>query len=134
MRQRKCNSCEQWSNVDDWGFGCPACGHGNGHEVSYSEYPGTLVMPDIKPYKSMIDGSEITSRSRHRKHLREHDCFEIGNDTAALFKKPDLTLDPERKELIAAQIRELGHDGLKKALKRDIDFIRWNSRNLPKGD
>lgn len=43
------------------------------------------VMPDIKPYKSMIDGREITSRSRHREHLRAHGCIEIGNETKHLM-------------------------------------------------
>jgi hypothetical protein len=39
-----------------------------------------LVMPDIQPYKSMIDGSTITSRSIHRDHLRQHNCIEVGNE------------------------------------------------------
>lgn len=47
-----------------------------------------MVMPDIKPYKSMIDGSVITSRSRHREHLRAHGCIEIGNETKYLQPKP----------------------------------------------
>ena len=33
------------------------------------------IMPDIKPYKSMIDGHMVTSRSHHRTHLRDHDCI-----------------------------------------------------------
>lgn len=45
------------------------------------------VMPDIKPYKSMIDGKEITSRSHHREHLRAHGCVEIGNDSS-LYQRP----------------------------------------------
>ena len=47
-----------------------------------------LIMPDIKPYQSQIDGRLITSRSRHRDHLREHNCFEIGNETKYLQPKP----------------------------------------------
>jgi hypothetical protein len=47
-----------------------------------------MVYGDIKPYKSMIDGSEITSRSRHREHLRMHGCIEIGNETKYLQPKP----------------------------------------------
>lgn len=43
------------------------------------------VMPDIKPYQSMIDGREITSRSRHREHLRAHGCIEVGNETKHLM-------------------------------------------------
>lgn len=40
------------------------------------------IMGDIKPYQSMIDGSVITSRSRHREHLRAHGCIEVGNDSS----------------------------------------------------
>lgn len=38
------------------------------------------VMPDIKAYQSMVDGSIISSRSRHRDHLRQHNCIEVGNE------------------------------------------------------
>lgn len=39
-----------------------------------------MVMADIKPYQSVIDGSVINSRSRHREHLRQHGCIEVGNE------------------------------------------------------
>jgi hypothetical protein len=38
------------------------------------------VIPDIQPYKSMIDGRMITSRSEHRAHLRANGCIEVGNE------------------------------------------------------
>lgn len=38
------------------------------------------IMPDIHPYKSMITGELIGSRSSHRQHLREHSCIEVGNE------------------------------------------------------
>lgn len=38
------------------------------------------VMPDIVPYKSMIDGRMVTSRSEHRRHLKANGCEEVGND------------------------------------------------------
>lgn len=41
---------------------------------------GFYVMPDISPYQSMIDGRMIMSRSQHRKHLKEHNCIEVGNE------------------------------------------------------
>ena len=41
-----------------------------------------LIMPDIPEYTSMIDGTRITSRSRHREHLREHGMYEVGNDSS----------------------------------------------------
>ena len=44
------------------------------------ENRSALVMPDIQPYRSMIDGSLIGSRSKHRVHLRDHDCIEVGNE------------------------------------------------------
>jgi hypothetical protein len=50
------------------------------------------VQPDIQPYKSMVDGSMITSRSQHRRHLKANGCEEVGNDDPAKHirrKKPD---------------------------------------------
>lgn len=45
------------------------------------------INTDIKPYKSMIDGSMITSRAQHKAHLKQHGCFEIGNETETLIKQ-----------------------------------------------
>jgi hypothetical protein len=64
---------------------------GTGELVPAEEYvrPGEqahMVMPDIQPYQSMIDGTMITSRSQHRAHLRQHNCIEIGNETKHLKK------------------------------------------------
>lgn len=47
-----------------------------------------MVMGDIAPYQSQIDGSMITSRSQHRSHLRQHGCIEIGNETKFLTGRP----------------------------------------------
>lgn len=38
------------------------------------------VIEDIKPYKSMVTGEMITSRSEHRDHLKKHRLVEIGNE------------------------------------------------------
>ena len=46
-----------------------------------------FIMGDIKPYRSMIDGSIITSRSKHRAHLKSHGCIEVGNETKHLMDK-----------------------------------------------
>lgn len=53
-----------------------------GPSTSKSAY----VVPDIQPYQSMITGEMITSRSRHREHLAQHGCFEIGNEVDAAMK------------------------------------------------
>jgi hypothetical protein len=49
-----------------------------------------MVMPDIQPYRSMIDGQMITSRSKHREHLKANGCIEVGND----WKPPQRKVDP----------------------------------------
>ena len=41
---------------------------------------GPMIIRDIEPYQSMVDGSMITSRSHHRNHLREHGKIEVGNE------------------------------------------------------
>lgn len=53
------------------------------------------VLSDIQPYKSMIDGSMITSRSYHRDHLKAHGCIEVGNEKMET-----------RKQATTAQSRE----------------------------
>lgn len=63
------------------------------------EPAGPLIMKDIAPYRSMIDGSEITSRSKHREHLRQHRCVEVGNETRYLQPKP-LQSPPGLKETL----------------------------------
>lgn len=44
----------------------------------------SYVMTDIQPYKSMVTGEMITSRSQHREHLKKHHLIEIGNETKYL--------------------------------------------------
>ncbi len=51
------------------------------------------IIGDIAPYRSMVDGSIITSRSHHREHLRQHNCVEVGNDSS-LWKKPEPLKSP----------------------------------------
>ncbi len=56
-------------------------------EYAPPEPAAPMIMPDIQPYTSMIDGSTITSRSHHRTHLRAHGYIEIGNEK--LEPKPE---------------------------------------------
>ena len=76
---------------------------------------GPMVMPDIQPYKSMIDGSMITSRSVHRDHLRQHNCIEIGNE------KMETKLPPPkdtRREVMRAQLANMTHKDAQKILSQ----------------
>jgi hypothetical protein len=46
------------------------------------------VIPDIEPYKSMVTGERIRSRTHHREHLKEHGLVELGNEPIRK-KKPE---------------------------------------------
>ena len=65
------------------------------------------VIQDIKPYKSMVTGETISSRSAHREHLRRHKLVEIGNETEAHMKeaakKPEID-NSARKAQIAEML------------------------------
>ena len=54
------------------------------------------IMRDIEPYRSMVDGTMVSSRSAHRDHLRKHDCIEIGNEEFGPRPRPDITADIQR--------------------------------------
>lgn len=63
-----------------------------------------MIMGDIQPYKSMIDGRMITSRSQHRSHLKQHGMIEVGNETKYL--KNQERQQSNVKEQIARQVYE----------------------------
>ena len=69
---------------------------------------GFEIMPDIQPYQSMVTGETITSRSKHRQHLRDHGMMEIGNDSS--LRKPYTGMpdaNPEqRKEILRHQVNQ----------------------------
>lgn len=66
------------------------------------------VMPDIQPYRSMIDGSIINSRSQHREHLRAHGCVEVGNDSSVMKPKiQPLAPPPGLKEKIVGAYHQV---------------------------
>ena len=48
--------------------------------VPRREVSAPMVMPDIAGYQSMATGEWISSRSRHREHLKQHRLVEIGNE------------------------------------------------------
>lgn len=84
--------------------------NGELHEVPLDYVPppraSAAVLPDIKPYRSMIDGRMITSRSQHRSHLRDHGCVEVGNDSSLRKPRPALESPPGRTETIARLVYE----------------------------
>lgn len=70
---------------------------------------GPEIVPDIQPYKSMVTGEVISSRSKHRQHLKDHGMIEVGNDSS-LSKPyrgmPDVAPE-QRKELLIHQVNQI---------------------------
>lgn len=62
-----------------------------------------MVIGDIAPYRSMVDGKMIEGRAQHKQHLARHNLIEIGNETQHL-KPKDKTPDPRLKETIARAV------------------------------
>ena len=89
---------------------------------------GQMVMPDISPYRSQIDGSIIASRGQHREHLKQHGCVEVGNENIVKDMRNFDVAPQQRRELIRSQIDAMTHREFKAALKRDADRVKWNSR------
>ncbi len=51
---------------------------------------GTMVMPDIQPYRNMVDGQEISSRSKHREFIKKNNLIEIGNEVQSYKPKREI--------------------------------------------
>jgi hypothetical protein len=72
---------ENWLKL--WGFedGTPEADAAWANKLSSRRREaGFSVMPDIGEYKSVVDGTFVTSRSQHREHIRRHDLVEVGNE------------------------------------------------------
>lgn len=63
------------------------------------------VVADIQPYKSMITGEMITSRTKHRAHLKEHGCIEVGNEKIEP-KKPNFEMSKKEVDALKSDISQ----------------------------
>jgi hypothetical protein len=79
-------------------------------------------MPDIQPYQSMIDGSMITSRSRHREHLQAHGCIEVGNEKMETKVAP---VKDNRREVLRQQLANVTHAEANRILNKLRDDARF---------
>ena len=105
---------------------------GKAYEKGVDEIPERVqIIPEIQPYKSMITGEMITSRAKHREHLKKHGCKELGNEPLKWVEKPYEGIpdvNPQRrKELIRSQIDAMTHREFKEAIRRDVQRVKWNS-------
>lgn len=91
-----------------------------GYKSNSSGNTGPMIMRDIEPYKNMIDGRMITSRSEHRELLRKHNCVEVGNDTSHMKKKPFKTEFKSRKKVLASQLADVSDRQISQMVKSEI--------------
>lgn len=69
-----------------------------------------FVMNDIQPYKNMVDGQMITSRSTHREFLKANRLVEVGNELKAHTTKQAPKVDREAiKRDIHTAMQRLGY-------------------------
>lgn len=65
---------------------------------------GVMVMGDIQPYQSMVDGRIIEGRRQHREHLRAHRLIEVGDQTHYLKPRGPIKPPPGLKDVIVREV------------------------------
>lgn len=85
---------------------------------------GPQVMRDISPYKSMINGQMITSRSQHRTHLKDHGCIEVGNDTSHLKPRVETPVSPSRRESLHRMLGDVSDREVNNIVARTVREMR----------
>ena len=85
-------------------------------ERKTSELSSPMVIRDIEPYKNMIDGKMITSRSAHRDLLRAHNCVEVGNEK--METKIAAPPKDNRREGLHRQLSDMSDRQANKILKQ----------------
>ena len=89
------------------------------------------VMPDIVPYKSMIDGKMVTSRSEHRRHLKANNCIEVGNDDPSKHIRHEKPVDTrlERiKHMVNTRLTNDQADRILRDLRQHANFTNPHRR------
>ena len=89
------------------------------------------VMPDIVPYKSMIDGKMVTSRSEHRRHLKANNCIEVGNEDPSKHVRRETPVDTrlERiKHMVNTRLTNEQADRILRDLRSQANFTNPHRR------
>lgn len=101
----QCGACEKtqdyFSVIEDRDANLPRCCGKTTHRIIV----GGFSQPDIQPYKSMVTGEMIGSRSQHRDHLKRHNVYEVGNEVSAHLKaREPKKLDREARRSDIAKV------------------------------
>ena len=89
------------------------------------------VVPDIVPYKSMIDGRMVTSRSEHRRHLKANGCEEVGNEDPSKHVRRERPIDTrlERiKHIVNTRLTNSEADRILRELRSQANFTNPHRR------
>lgn len=70
---------------------------------------GPFIQGDIQPYRSMVDGRMVTSRSQHRSMLKQHGLIEVGNETKYLKSRKPAPPPGLKDAIIGAVKRHRGY-------------------------
>ena len=73
-------------------------------EMTRREAP--MIQSDIQGYISQIDGSWIDSKSKHRAHLKQHGCIEVGNEKQS-------NAAPKQDPALKQRIAEIAYEKLR---------------------
>lgn len=74
-----------------------------------------MVIRDIEPYRNMINGQMISSRSEHRELLRRHNCVEVGNER---MQTKVVAPESNRREKISRQLGDMSDKQANQILKQ----------------
>ena len=85
-----------------------------------------VIQDENKPYKSMSDGRMIDSRTKHKRHLKENNCFEIGNEEFAPKRETKL-VNSKRKEILRDQLHNMTDRDANRILDQIRDHIRFTN-------
>lgn len=69
----------------------PAAGEPYEVALDHAPAPRVFIQGDIQPYRSMVTGEVIQSRSTHRDHLKAHGKIEVGNEKFEPARRPEPT-------------------------------------------
>lgn len=100
---KKCgNKQEIFRSVSKYNDLPECCG-----EIMHRCLTAPEVMSDIQPYKSQATGEYITSRSKHREHLKAHGLVEIGDQHKAHQKQIERRKEEQKKKDSVALRQEI---------------------------
>jgi len=97
---------------------------GRSGEIGEKSSSGPQIVRDIEPYKSMVTGEIITSRSYHRDHLRAHGCIEVGNEIKAAMQRPEPPRKDTRKQILHTVLGDKSDKQVRQMIR---DHVRGRS-------